>query len=284
MQDLDQAQLRSAVARLAARAGAAGDDFFTVETRSRLLERLPLMRLEPDTIVDLGGGAGAAGPPLAALYPQAQVLNLDWSLPALALGADATLRCCADAQQLPLADHSVDLVFANLLLPGCADPARVFSEARRVLRAPGLFLFNTLGPDTLKQIRKAWASVDRHPRVHEFADMHNIGDALVQAGFREPVMDVEQLTINYSNIGTLVADLRALAATNRHPLRARGLMSRPRWEAFLAALDAGRNPAGRFPISAELITGQAWTAPPGTGVSMSDGEARFPLEQLRRRS
>jgi malonyl-CoA O-methyltransferase len=279
MEQLDQAQLRRACERAAERTDA--DDFFSAETRERLLERLALMRLEPSSILDLGGGAGQATAALKTLYPSAQIINLDWSPNALRR-ASSPARVCGNALQLPFIDDSVDLVIANLLLPGSAAPAQVFAEAQRVLRTPGLFLFNTVGPDTLKEVRRAWSGVDRMPHVHDFADMHNIGDALVQAGFREPVMDVEKITINYRKVARLAADLRVLAATNRHPGRARGLMSRARWNAFLEATDSRRDAAGRLPVSAELVTGQAWTAAPGRGVSMEDGVAQFPIAQLRR--
>jgi len=199
------------------------------------------------------------------------------------LSHDGGERVCADAHALPLADDSVDLVVANLLLPGCAEPDTVFREARRVLRVPGLFLFNTVGPDTLKLLRRAWAEADDAPHVHVFADMHNVGDALVQAGFREPVMDVEALNVNYSELDRLFSDLRAVAATNRLLNRRRGLTTPRIWRRMCAAADRLRGPDGTFTAHIELITGQAWTAGDSGGVRMSDGEARFPVAALRPR-
>ena len=190
---------------------------------------------------------------------------------------------CADSHHIPLADDSIDIVVSNMMLPGCADPQQVFSEAQRVLRNPGLFLFNTLGPDTLRTLQRAWAQVDNAPHVHAFADMHNVGDALVQAGFREPVMDVENVRINYRDLRRLFADLRAIAATNRLQNRRRGLTTPRLWQRMLAAADELRNQDGAFPVQAELVTGQAWTGAPSPGVQMSDGEASFPLSRLRRR-
>jgi len=111
--------------------------------------------------------------------------------------------------------------------------------------------------------------------------MHNVGDALVQAGFREPVMDVEKLTVTYQALERMVSDLRVLAATNRHPARPRGLTPRRLWAGFLAAADELRNAAGAMPVTVELITGQAWTGPAARGVQMADGIAAFPLERLR---
>lgn len=278
MRDLDQIQLRAAYARSAA--GFDTTDFLCAETRARLLERLGLVTLEPTAILDLGGGTGAGVRELQKRYPEATVVNLDWA-PAMLRLAPGQNRVCANAQQLPFADASFDLVTANLSLPGCDLPENVFAEAQRVLRSPGLLLFNTLGPDTLKEVRKAWAGVDPRPRVHDFVDMHNVGDALVQAGFREPVMDVDKLTITYQAIDRLLADLRHLAATNRHPERPRGLTPPSLWARFLAAADSRRNAAGALPVTVELITGQAWTGPAARGVQMADGIAAFPVERLR---
>ena len=278
MHDLDQTQLRAAVERGAAKFDAA--DFLCAETRVRLLERLTLMRLEPAAVLDLGGGTGAGVNELQMQYPEAHVVNLDWS-PAMLEQAEQQDRVCANAQRLPFADASFDLVVANLTLPGCDLPENVFAEANRVLRMPGLLLFNTVGPDTLKQIRKAWSAVDPRPRVHDFVDMHNIGDALVRAGFREPVMDVEKMTITYRDIARMVEDLRVLAATNRHPARPRGLTTPGLWSRFVAAADARRNSATLLEVSVELITGQAWTGPEARGVQMADGLASFPIDRLR---
>ncbi len=146
-----------------------------------------------------------------------------------AAGRADSRSVCADSHRLPFADASVDIIVSNLMVPGCADPVAVFREARRVLRTPGLLLFSTLGPDTLKEVRRAWPADDPHPHVHAFADMHNIGDALVGAGFREPVMDVEMLTVNYREVRRLVTDLRAVAATNQLAARRRSLTGTGRW-------------------------------------------------------
>ncbi|MBT8423058.1 MAG: methyltransferase domain-containing protein [Gammaproteobacteria bacterium] len=280
MHEIDQQQLRRANDRIAAGFDAA--DFFCAEVRGRLLERLQLMTLEPGVILDLGAGTGAVTRELQRLYPDAACIALDWS-PAMLreAPADTAHRICADGHHLPLADDSVDIVVSNMMLPGCNDPQRIFSEAQRVLRSPGLFLFNTLGPDTLRTLQRAWSKVDDAPHVHVFADMHNVGDALVQAGFREPVMDVEHVRINYRDLNRLFADLRAVGATNRLQNRRRGLTTPRLWQRMLAAADQLRNEDGKFPVLAELVTGQAWTGAPAAGVQMSDGEAHFPVSRLR---
>jgi len=280
MHEIDQTQLRLANDRIAPDFDAT--DFFCGETRGRLLERLQLMTIEPEVILDLGAGTGAAAAELQRLYPRALVVSLDWSVTMLQeAGRRNSPRVCADGHRLPLADNSIDLVVSNMMVPGVADPQALFSEAERVLRNPGLFLFNSLGPDTLKALRRAWSNVDHSPHVHVFADMHNVGDALVQAGFREPVMDVEAINISYQQISRLFTDLRAVAATNRLLNRRRGLTTPRLWQRMLDEADALRNDKGAFPVLVELVTGQAWTAAPSQGVQMSDGEASFPISRLR---
>ncbi len=255
-------------------------DFFCAEIRERLSERLDLITLEPDNIVDLGTATGRAFDQLQLRFPDSRVIELDWSLNMLDCGMRSERdRVCADAHQLPFADASIDIIFSNLLLPGCADPEQIFSEARRVLRHPGLFLFSTLGPDTLKQIQRAWATVDDFAHVTKQADMHNVGDALVKAGFRDPVMDVEMLTINYRDVSKLITDLRAAGAVNRAANRNPGLTTPRQWQRFSANL--GRQETGRFSVNFEVVCGQAWTGPDDTGVQMEDGVAHFPLSRLR---
>jgi len=278
MLDTDQTQLRRACDQIAA--SYDQQDFFCREIRNRLTERLEFITLEAETIVDLGTATGHSARLLKQRFPQASVIEIDWSMNMLAQHPDANrFAVCADAHQLPFADESVDIIYSNLMLPSCLDPERVFTEARRILKHPGLILFSTLGPDTLKELRRAWAKVDNHTHVHDFADMHNIGDALVKAGFREPVMDVETLTVNYQDVNKLVVDLRALAATNRSAGRQRGLMTPRRWQKFSDALRP--DGAGRLAITLEVVTGQAWSGPATAGVQMDDGIAKFPLSRLR---
>jgi malonyl-CoA O-methyltransferase len=280
MHELDQTLQRRAYDRIAPSYDET--DFFNAEIRVRLSERLDLITLEPAVLLNLGSGTGAGSRELQALYPQALVIDLDWSEAMLAAATHEAAGICADSHKLPLADASVDLILSNMMLPDCADPMAVFSEARRVLRNPGLFMFSTLGPDTLREVRTAWSQVDDHPHVHVFADMHNVGDALVHAGFREPVMDVAALTINYQNTRRLTEDLRAVAATNIDANRRRGLTTPRRWQSFVHELDGRRNTAGKIPVTMEVIIGQAWTGAPERGVPLTDGEASFPLSRLQR--
>ena len=142
---------------------------------------------------------------------------------------------------------------AGMLLHWCADPPAVLAEIRRVLRFPGLFIFSTLGPDTLTEFRSAWPRADPHSHTLAFTDMHNLGDALVRAGFAEPVVDRERLTITYPDIARLVAELRSVGAADLSPGRRRTLTGRQRWATMTEAYDRQRNVAGALPVTIEVI-------------------------------
>jgi malonyl-CoA O-methyltransferase len=257
------------------------------EIRTRLLERLDIVRLAPATVLDLGAGTGHASRELKRRYSSAKVIALDQSLQMLCASArqQSFLRrfapVCADAHRLPLRTGSVDLVLSNLLLEWCHDPDTVFAEVSRVLRPKGLFTFTTVGPDTLKELRELWRGIDDVPHVHRFIDMHDFGDALLRAGFAEPVMDAERLTVTYPSLDALLADLRGSGARNVAAGRSHGLTGRVRGGAVLARSEAlTRN--GPLQVSVEVIHGHAWS--PAERRSRRDGdEVLVPIESLRAR-
>jgi malonyl-CoA O-methyltransferase len=232
------------------------------EVRDRLLERLELTRLNPRLILDAGAGTGIASRELKRRYPKALVLALDSAERMLAVAARRASwlrpmsRVCADAALLPLPAASVDLIFSNIMLPWSA-AERVLAEFRRVLAPRGLLTFTTLGPDTLRELRRAWASVDPWPHVHGFIDMHDLGDALVRAGFAQPVLDVERYTLEYADVSRLAADLKALGQVNALAGRFRGLTSPRKFAAMRAAYETHRR-EGRLPATYEVVFGQAW--------------------------
>ena len=256
------------------------------EIRTRLLERLDIVRLAPAAVLDLGTGTGLASRELKRRYPSAKVLALDLSLPMLRQSArqQRLLRrfapVCGDAHRLPLRTGSVDLVLSNLLLEWCHDPDAVFAEVARVLRPKGLFTFTTVGPDTLKELRELWRGLDACTHVHRFIDMHDFGDALVRAGLAEPVMDTERLTVTYPSLTALHQELRHSGAGNLAFGRPRGLTGRTRAAALAARTEAlARN--GQLSISVEVIHGHAWAGE--RKARRSGDEVLVPLEALRSR-
>jgi malonyl-CoA O-methyltransferase len=257
------------------------------EIRTRLLERLDVVRLQPTAVLDLGAGTGHASRDLKRRYPSAQVVAVDSSLSMLRESArqQRFLRrfapVCADAQLLPQRSRSFDLVVSNLLIEWCHDPDAVFAEAARVLRPQGLFTFTTVGPDTLKEVRELWRGIDPFTHVHRFIDMHDFGDALLRAGFAEPVMDTERLTVTYSDLSALVAEIRGSGARNIAQGRPRGLTSRARGAAVRSrSAELTRN--GPLKVSVEVIHGHAWSV--GERKSRrADDEILVPFEALRTR-
>lgn len=273
---LDAARVR----RSFDRAAATYDDAAVLhrEVRDNLLQRLDLMALAPRVVVDAGAGTGHAARALIRRYPKSLVIALDASRPMLRAAArqQAWLRrfarVCADAQRLPLADGSVDLILSNLMLQWC-DPDVVFAEFRRALAPQGLLHFTTLGPDTLRELRSAWSEVDSHTHVNQFLDMHDIGDALVRAGFASPVLDVERYTLSYPDVRRVAADLKATGAHNATFGRSKGLTGRGRFNALETAYESFRQD-GRLPATYEVVFGHAWTNGPSTRRRGADESAR----------
>ena len=242
------------------------------EVCARLMEHLEPMRLAPRSVLDLGCGTGHAFDALAKRFPGAALVGIDIAPAMLAragdrsawwqrlLGARRPALVCADAERLPLAGACVDLVFSNLALQWC-EPSRAFSEAARALSNDGLFIFSTFGPDTLKELRAAFAEADGAPHVHRFVDMHDLGDALVHEGFADPVMEMETITMEYASVLAVARDLKAIGAVNSLPARSRGLPGRARWSRMTQAYERLRR-NGSLPATWEVIYGHAWKVPP----------------------
>jgi malonyl-CoA O-methyltransferase len=232
------------------------------EVGENLLERLQLVTLVPRVVLDAGAGTGRGSRALRRLYPKSLVLALDSSRHMLQVAARQQswlrpfVRVCADAEFLPLRDGSVDLIVSNLMLQWC-NPDAVFAEFRRVLRPAGLLSFSAFGPDTLRELRLAWRQVDAYSHVHQFIDMHDLGDALVRNGFAAPVLDVERFTLRYLEVRNVAADLKATGAHNATAGRAKGLTTPRKFAAMQAAYETFRYD-GRLPATYEVVFAHAW--------------------------
>jgi malonyl-CoA O-methyltransferase len=242
------------------------------EVGARLLAHLDPIRVAPARLLDLGSGPGAFFEPLAKRFAGAEIVAIDLAFNMLraaqrrmpwwrrALSARAPRLICADAESLPLRGSSAQLVFSNLALQWCA-PAAVFAECARVLETGGLMLFSTFGPDTLKELRDAFATVDGGAHVNSFVDMHDLGDGLVQAGFADPVMEMEMLTLEYASVEAIARELKAIGGHNALPGRARGLSGRHRWARMVEHYERLRR-EGSLPATFEVIYGHAWKGAP----------------------
>jgi malonyl-CoA O-methyltransferase len=275
--------------RLARAAGQLHQaDFVHRHTSSGLIERLSPMQANVSHIVDLGSATGRDGKVLKEQFPGALVVGIDRSTAMLAEASRSRswvakwffkasyLR--ADAEKLPLAGGSIDLVYANLLLPWIDDHGAVFAEVARVLRKDGLFVFSTLGPDSFRELRDAWAGIDSRQHVREFPDMHDVGDEIVRSGLRDPVLDVDSLVLQYQNTRDLFRDIVSTGAGNslrhRHQaLTGKDVMRR------LATRLAGNGGECPFSLRLELVFGHAW----GGGPTAGPGEYRVRAADIGRR-
>ena len=285
----DLARLRRAFGRAADSYAAAAA--LQREVEVRLLEQLEYLKeQQPRRILDLGSGPGRASAAMKKRWPKAEVIALDLALPMLSQVPKHTSfwrpvkRLCADASQLPLADASVDLVFSSLCLQWVADLPQALSEVRRVLREDGLLLFSTFGPDTLHELREAYLQAgERQPPVSSFAAMQQVGDAVLAAGFRHPVLDRELFTLTYPDLRELLHELRAIGANDARVERPRGLRGRHCQQRVTAAYERLRRD-GVLPSSWEVITAMAFA--PGPGAPRREGRddiASFPAERIPRR-
>ncbi len=278
-----------AVARSFGRASESYDGaaMLQAEVRAELLARAQEMKLAPARILDLGSGTGAAAAELKRRHPKALVCALDSATGMLHAVQRRShfwrpLRLvAADAQRLPFTAGAFDLVFSNLMLQWC-DPDLVFAEVRRVLSPGGLFVFASFGPDTLIELREAWARVDAGTHVSRFPDLPDLGDALMRNGLAEPVLDVERRRVQHSSVDELMRGLKAIGAGNRTAGRARGLTGRHAFAAMAAVYEEHRRD-GKLPASYEVVYGAAWGSGPAAarGAQVVPGETRVPLSALR---
>lgn len=296
----DARHVRRAFSRSAGSYDAAAQLQHVVE--ARLLESLDylddpaLQRAPPQRVLDLGCGTGRASVAMQKRWPKAQVLSFDLALPMLQQARLAAKRSggwlsnpfarvpqtvCADARALPLAESSVDVLFSNLCLQWVEDLDAVFAGFRRVLKPNGLLLISSFGPETLWELREAFAQADSAPHVSPFADIAAFGDALVRAGFRQPVLDRELDTTHYQDLPALMRELRAIGATNALASRRHTLTGRARFTAAARAYDAMRGADGLLPASWETISAMAWAPEAGTPLREGDVDvASIPLSRI----
>lgn len=278
-------------------------DFVHAVTREGIARRLAPVLVEADSILDLGSAAGAMGRLLRKRFRRAHIVSLDLSHAMLTRArqrkswlAKATF-VQAEADRLPFVDASFDLVVANQLLPWIPQPEKLFAGVARVLRTGGCFAFATLGPDSLQELRTAWAAADASfgaeappagspptgspptDHVHPFADMHDIGDGLVRAGLRDPVLDTDRLSLRYETTGKLLDDLTRAGARNALAGRSRGLTGKTRFRAMADALENATAEHG-LSLELELVYGHCWGGGPAHAPGIVHVDAnRIPLRR-----
>lgn len=259
------------------------------EIANRILERLDLVKLQPDTILDIGAGTGVATHALSKRYKKSQVIAFDLAPNML---KQARLRgnffhklvsrrgfICGDAEHLPFADNSIDLIFSSSTLQWCGDLDHTFSELKRIIKPGGLLMFSTFGPDTLKELKQSWQAADagsnENVHVHDFIDMHDIGDAMLRAGLADPVMDVENFTLTYPDAYQLMRELKTLGAHNVASDRRHTLTGKTRVKNMINAYETLRR-NGHLPATYEVVYGHAWVS------EIKNTDVNISIEQLQR--
>jgi malonyl-CoA O-methyltransferase len=262
---IDKARVRASFNRAANTYDAAA--VLQKQVREEMLSRLDLVKIAPQAILDAGCGTGHGSFGLQKRFRSAQVYSLDIALnmlqqaqlqrPFLQKILNKQQLLCADIESLPIASNSMDLAWSNLALQWCNDLDAAFAEVARVLQPESLFVFSTFGPDTLKELRAATSN--GHTHVSRFIDMHDIGDALIRAGFSTPVLDVEHYTLTYDDVKGVMKDLKNIGAHNATQGRARGLQGKgflsnltQQYEQFRAN--------NKLPATFEVVYGHAWKA------------------------
>ena len=252
------------------------DGFLGEVVEREMLARLEPVRLQPRCVLDADCALGQGLLALSQRFPDADLIGVDRSASALAraqhrlapppahwlsrwFGRRDGARSRplarlvqARADSLPVPDATVDLIWSRLALHWRQPVAPLLAQWYRVIRPGGLVAFSCLGVDTLSELRALGAP------IMNFPDMHDLGDAMVAAGFAEPVLDTQRLTVTWRDPGTLLDELRGLGG-NALRSRRTGLSTpamRERWVQTIGQALARAD--GLIPISFELIYGHAW--------------------------
>jgi len=236
----------------------------------RLFERLNLLTLSPSKIVDLGTGDARHIKLLQRQFKGAAIVGADLSLSRLRRVSEGRrfwqkqpLLVCLDASMpLPLADASIDLVVSNLMLPWLSDARGLVAEINRVLVKEGAYFISTVGPDTLVELRRAWAEVDDSQHINLFLDMHDVGDLMSSSGLADPVMLDELIGLGFINV----------LGGRRKGLTAKSVRQR-------LAASYPVNKDGGIDATLELVVAHGWSGVPKAPA----GEYRFNIDQLRKR-
>ncbi len=242
--------------------------------------RLEIIKLQPEIILNCGAKDAYTAALLQHRYSKALILSMEinerffdlslWLSPLI-----------AEAEMMPIKTASVDLIFSNLMLHSVNDFPKALLEFRRILKPNGLLIFSMLGRDTLKELRESFSEVSPYPHIHDYFDMHDVGDSLLKNQFSDPVMDTEEITINFSSPLDLIREIKKSGQSNAHLERQCGLMGKNAWKKMLEYGEKFRD-GEVFPATFEIIYGHAWApAQDMHGIQNEKGEVTFPLHLLK---
>lgn len=291
MSDPDNARRLDAVAVNAAlrrMARATEAPWLHTEVARRMAEKLQVVLLKPELVLDWWGFLGAGASALEHAYPKAQRWVVEpnatwaersrgathrpwWSPQRWGAGGVEVIE---QTQEIP---PGAQLVWANMMLHAVVDPPALFERWQQLLRVDGFVMFSCLGPGTLRELRSLYAQLGWPAPTPGFVDMHDLGDMLVQAGFSDPVMDQETLTLKWDSPAALLKELRSLGG-NTAPDRAQGLRT-PGWRRDLEhELLSLKGPDGKLGLSFEVAYGHAFKAAPRLRV---DQPTTLSLDDMR---
>ena len=253
----------------------------------QLIEQLEIIKINPCSIIDLGCATGYLTEQVAQCYPQAQILGIDIAEQMIIQAKQRETRklqfACHMAEALPLESDSVDLIISNLMLQWCNELDPILMQCLRVLKPNGLLLFTSLGPNTLLELKASWQVIDDYPHVHDFIDMHTIGDILLQQGWYDPVMHRQDMTVSYANVLDLMHSIKAIGAQNIHAQRFRGLQGKHIIQQLQDIYQSRyAQPDEKLPVTYEVIYGHAWKPEQAKQYSQADGSTVIPISSIKK--
>ncbi len=248
----------------------------------RLNESLEQIKINPMTILDLGSGTGYGSKILHKKFTNAHIYQIDFSENMLKVSRKKSPVLfsrdhfiCADINKLPFKEKHFDLIVSGLTLQWCNNLDVVFFEIRRLLKENGVFLFSSFGPNSLKELRDCWASVDNYVHINAFVDMHDIADALMRTGFMSPILNMEEITLTYNECRQLMRELKYIGAHNINNGRRKTLTGKKRLEKVFQCYESYRTNSV-LPATYEVIYGHAWQS------SDTKKEQSISLDDIRR--
>ncbi len=262
-------------------------DFLLTRTVADIVERLAAVQRRFGWIADVGTPGPSLARAVASMCPEAFVAHVGPLFGPLAGPAGRVAAVGGDAEHLPFAAGRFDLAVSALALQTVNDLPGALIQIRRALKPDGLFLGALVGGRTLHELRavlteaEAKVSGGASPRVAPFADVRDMGGLLQRAGFALPVADSEILTVRYDTLFALMADLRAMGATNALASRTRAPTRR---EIFLRAAALYRerhaDPDGRIRATFEIISVSGWAPDPSQQQPLKPGSAKVSLASV----
>ncbi len=256
------------------------------EVASRMVERLQWIRLEPKVWTHWGAVRGGQQAHMALLdkypnsvcfMPLAGEFIADTAIKNIAKSANEgdkwklsnLFKNKPKVNYSSPVDGAVEMLWANMHLHNALDPQTLIAQWHKALATDGFLMFSCLGPDTLHELRGMYELLGWPVPSHQYTDMHDWGDMLVQAGFAEPVMDMERIVLTYETPQKLLQDLRELGR-NLHPDRfpaLRGKAWKAKLEAALVEHLADPQEGGRLKLTFEVIYGHAMKPKPRVKLS-----------------